>query len=633
MSVAARRMIALVGAPNCGKTTLYNWLTGSKFRTVNYPGATVEYSLGHLEAKLGNDFELMDTPGTYSLHPKSADEEVTRRALFEEGRQGNPQGVIVVVDGTQISRHLILADQIRESGFPMLIVITMDDLLKKQVLEMDAKVLSKSMKCRVVLFDGVTGRGLAEIVAAMRELEFTSPPPRLPPVWSPELSSSKSQEFEAIGQKALFKVDQDRLRLKNVFRATERIDRFLLHPIWGLFLFFLIMGTLFSGIYWLATPLMDAIDTAITWVGQFVYNLAPGTFWADFLSHGLIASFSAVLVFVPQIFILFWGIGILEGTGYLARAATLIDRPFQKLGLSGRSFVPVLSGFACAVPALMATRNIPSGRDRWITNFMIPLMSCSARLPVYALLLGFLFQEEGSSWKAGFSLAGLYFGSLLLGFIAAAVLNRMIPKGKGSFFMMELPLYRRPRWATVFHQALSRTKSFVVKAGPIIFIMAVILWTGTTFPNYQASDEREKVQTSYIGQLGLAMEPAFEPMGVDWRVGVGLLSAFAAREVFVSSMAVVFQVASEDEGSQQRNLLDIMGSAVNSKGQKIFTVSSVLGLIVFFMIALQCMSTVGMAYQETKSWKFALGQLASFNIIAYILSVGLVQGLRALGVA
>lgn len=626
-----KKIIALVGAPNSGKTTLYNWLTDSKFSTVNYPGATVEYSLGGLAPRFGDDLELMDTPGTYSLHPKSADEEVTIKALFEKSFLSQPQGVVVVVDGTQLGRHLFLAEQMRETGFPMVLVVTMSDLLEKQGLEIDLELLSEKMNCKVILFDGVLGAGLTQLITELRSLDV-SKQPHLHQVWDAKTSEQKSEACEKLAHQALFKTEQDRQKLNNIFQKTNKIDQTLLHPILGLLFFFLIMATLFSGIYWVASPIMDGVDYVLGWLGEKVMELGPNTLWADFLSHGLIASFSAVLVFVPQIFILFLGIGILESSGYLARAATLIDRPFSKLGLSGRSFVPVLSGFACAVPALMATRNIPSRRDRWITNFMIPLMSCSARLPVYALLLGFLFQEE-PVWKAGLALAGLYFASLFMGSVAAGVLNRLIPKDKGSFFMMELPLYRRPRWTVVLTQSISRTKSFVVKAGPIIFILAVVLWAGTTFPNYQAVDDQEKVESSYAGQVGRIFEPLFEPMGVDWRVGIGLISAFAAREVFVSSMAVVFQVTSEDEASQQKSLLEKMSTAENSRGEKIFTVSSVLGLIIFFMIALQCISTVGMAFRESNSWAFALGQLVSFNLIAYGLAVAVVQGLRAIGVS
>jgi ferrous iron transport protein B len=404
----------------------------------------------------------------------------------------------------------------------------------------------------------------------------------------------------------------------------------LLNPYLGLLLFVLIMAALFTSIFWFAAPFMDVIDGGFGKLNVFVSSWGEKSLAVDFLANGVVSSFGAVLVFVPQIFILFFGIGLLEGSGYLARAATLIDKPFSKLGMSGRSFVPILSGFACAVPAMIATRNISSSRDRWITNFVIPLMTCSARLPVYALLLAFLFRD-GPAWQAGLCLAALYLGSLLVGATAAAIVNKMIPENDRAFFMMELPIYRRPKLRVLLQQSFSRTMSYVKRAGPMIFIFAVLIWVGTTFPNYQNEDPQQKLETSYAGQVGHIIEPVFEPMGVDWRVGVGLISAFAAREVFVSSMAVVFNITSDDEDTVQRSMLTQMSTATNRHGEKIFTVASVVGLLIFFMIALQCMATFAMAQREMRSTKFAVMQLVVFNGVAYLLSVGAYQALKSFG--
>jgi ferrous iron transport protein B len=341
----------------------------------------------------------------------------------------------------------------------------------------------------------------------------------------------------------------------------------------------------------------------------------------------------AVLIFLPQIFILFFGIGILESSGYLARAATLVDKPFSKLGLSGRSFVPVLSGFACAVPAIMATRNISSKRDRLITSIMIPLMTCSARLPVYALLTGFLF-KKAPVWQAGLFLTALYLGALVLGAFSAAVLNKIIPQGEKSLFLMELPLYRRPQFKILLSQSWNRSLSYARKAGPVIFILAVAVWLGSTFPNYQETNPEIKLSQSYLGQVGQKIEPLFTPMGADWRVGVGLISAFTAREVFVSTLAVVMNIGeTQDEDSLQSSLLETMDQAKKSNGEKLFTVASVLALIIFFMIALQCMSTFAITVKETGSMQFAMVQMISLNVLAYVLAVIVYQGLRSLGIS
>lgn len=628
--------IALVGAPNSGKTTLYNWLTGSRAKTVNYPGATVEYSIGpaalHLQEKLSGVLRIMDTPGTYSLHPKSDDEKVTLRALYAEEPSRKVDGVIVVVDGTQMARHLLLAEQVYETGFPMLLVITMADLLRKQNIDLDLDVLRKRFDCEVLLFDGRLAGGLIEVAQAALTLKSNQKARQIS-AWDLDRHEKVLLECEELAQKVLSnKTKNLEEKMARIHANTERIDRVLLHPWLGLLLFLGIMAVLFSSIFWVAAPFMDLIDNSFGQLSDSVANYNENSLFFDFLGHGVIASFGAFLVFVPQIFILFFGIGILESSGYLARAATLIDRPFSKMGMSGRSFVPILSGFACAVPAMIATRNISSTRDRWITTFVIPLMTCSARLPVYALFIAFLFHDR-SPWLAGLTLAALYMGSLIVGGIAASVVHRLLPKNDQSFFMMELPIYRMPRWSVLLRQALTRSYSYVKKAGPAIFVFAILIWAGTNFPrsDIEGLSEQQKLEQSYAGQLGHVIEPIVHPMGADWRVGIGLISAFAAREVFVSSLAVTFNITDKDEDATQTSLLDSMKDAVNRYGEKVFTPASVAALLVFFMIALQCMATFAIAIREMNSLKFALTQLVAFNLGAYVLAVIIYQGLSAFG--
>ncbi|MGZ3743903.1 MAG: FeoB small GTPase domain-containing protein, partial [Pseudobdellovibrionaceae bacterium] len=370
--------VALVGAPNSGKTTLYNWLTGSHFKTVNYPGATVEYSVGKLAPHLRSEkidsedsLLVMDTPGTYSLHPKSADEEVTLKALYATPELGRIDSIIVVVDGTQLGRHLQLVQQVKETGFPFVVVLTMADLLRKQNINISLSLLEKEFHCPVIPFEGLLGGGLREIVSAVRGLKPVSEVQK-PVFWDAKTREKKIQESQNLASRALNQSTAEIAeRVQGLVKNTRRLDQFLLHPVLGLILFLLIMGTLFTSIFWLAKPLMDGVDGVFSALANAVHSLDKQALWTDFLAHGIVASFGAVLVFVPQIFILFFGIGILESTGYLSRAATLIDKPFSLLGMSGRSFVPVLSGFACAVPAMIATRNISSARDRWITNFIV----------------------------------------------------------------------------------------------------------------------------------------------------------------------------------------------------------------------------------------------------------------------
>ena len=618
-------LIALVGAPNSGKTTLYNWLTGANAKAVNYPGSTVDYMKGELAHhwKQKKAF-VLDTPGTYSLHAKSEDELVTQKILTQVGTELIPDHVVVVMDGTQLNRHLLLAEQIHQLGIPMVLVITMADLLKTENIDLSLEPLKKHFDCPVLLVDGRLGGGIKELIDI-----FPSHAPQLQrknfTPWTTEQHDEKAKWAESLTHEVFKKSEA---RIPAIWNNTMKWDRLFLHPVGGTLSFLLIMTALFSSIYYLATPLMDLIDAGFSFTSEHLLKLGPENLVLDFLANGIVTSFGAVLIFIPQIFILFVGMGFLESTGYLARAATLIDKPFSKIGLSGRSFVPFLSGYACAVPALMAARNINSTRERWIARFIIPLLSCSARLPVYGILLAYVFAGK-SSIVPGLSLAAIYIGSMIVSALAAGVLNKFIPQDKKSFFLMELPLYRMPRLKVILTQAWMKTKSFITRAGPVIFVLTVILWAGTTFPNYKASPS-EKIQTSYLGVVGQKIEPVFVPMGLDWRGGIGLLAAFAAREVFVSTLAVVYNVT---ESEEQTGLLDAMRSAHFADGQPIFTVASSVGLIFFFMIALQCLSTVGMMIKESNSIKIALIQLVAFNLAAYLIAVGLVQGLRAIGVA
>jgi ferrous iron transport protein B len=625
--VFEEKWVALVGAPNSGKTTLYNWLTGSKFKTVNYPGATVDVALGKLHSRWKTvECAVVDTPGTYSLFPKSEDESITVKTLFEKKIAATFPVVVCVVDGTQLARHLLTLEQLKEAGFKVIVAITMSDILNKSKLEVDANYLREHYQMPVVFIDGVMGAGVLELASEIER--STAQVAKVLPEWNAGQLSAKQAEIEKIASRALNK----NAHQADVYAHTASLDRWLLHPIFGILFFVLIMSGLFASIFYVAAPFMDMVDALFGSLNEYVVSLAPEALWTDFLGNGIVAGVGSVLIFVPQILILFLVIGFLEGSGYLARAATLIDKPFSKVGLSGRSFVPVLSGFACAIPALMASRNISSSRDRWITNFIVPLMQCSARLPVFALLLGFIFKDQ-AAWKPGLALALIYFGGLLLGATAAAIVNRMLPSGLApGFFMMELPIYRFPKIKVLAKHSLNRTMAYVKRAGPPIFIFAVLIWLGATFPHHELPAE-ERLSASYLGQAGQVMEPVFKPMGVDWRVGVGLISAFAAREVFVSAMAVVFQITSEDEEGQIQGLLEVMSQAQFPDGSLIFTFASAVGLIVFFMIALQCTTTVAMAAKEMHSWKFAIGQLIAFNLIAYVLAVLVVKGLRLSGIA
>lgn len=602
--------LALVGAPNSGKTSLFNWLTGSKFKTVNYPGATVESHVGFGLPIYGTPFRAVDTPGLYSLIAEARDEHVTVEVLS----QADVSKIILVMDATQLERHLLLAVQLKELKVPFVVALTMSDMSGAQ--KVDVAQLQKLLGRPVVLIDGRLGGGVKDLVQKIFA-DFESEP------------ENYDFKLDLMKQDVVQQTELARSIGKKVYAAPpksleSKLDAWFLYSHFSLLFFVLTMAVLFTCVFFLAAPFMDMVDALFSWTSGLALSLIGENLFGRFVSTGVIEGTGAVLVFVPQIFILFLLLGFLEESGYLARASTLIDRPLQAVGLSGRSFVPILSGFACAVPAVMATRNLRSPRERWIAVFILPFMTCSARLPVYALLLAFLFFGE-PAWKPGVTLAAIYFASLLVGGIAALILHKILKSNSNAHFMMELPPYRWPRPWLILRAAVRKTFSYVRKAGPTIFVFVLILWSLTHLPYDSSLNQSEQLASSYMGQVGHHIEPFFKPMGLDWRAGVSLGAAFVAREVFVSSMAVIFNLTDVDENSMQDRLLGQMQQATFADGTPIFTFASVTAMIVFFMLALQCLSTTGVTIREMGSWKFGLIQLVTLNVAAYVLAVATFQ--------
>ena len=386
-SIVNPGVVALVGSPNSGKTTLFNWLTGLRYNTVNYPGSTVEYCIGTSHNRFGNPVRLMDTPGVYSLFPKSLDEKVAVSALHEHPEYGSAELVLSVADATQLGRHLLVTKQLIESGFRVILAVTMVDILRETGKDLDIDGLSVELGCPVVAIDGRLGGGVLELLEVVRNSlgnDLGQVKPHQIDSWEAEKTETVVKDMDRMAKVVIRSRKDGQVKGLDFEGRTALLDKFLLHPVFGILLFVGVMAGLFTSIYWLATPLMDYVDEGFSFAADWVLGIGGGTLWADFLANGVIASFGAVLVFVPQIFILFLGICFLEDSGYLARAATMMDKPFSKLGLSGRSFVPLLSAHACAVPAMMAARSIGGHRERLLTLFVVPLMSCSARLPVYA---------------------------------------------------------------------------------------------------------------------------------------------------------------------------------------------------------------------------------------------------------
>ena len=609
--------IFIVGSPNSGKTTLFNWLTGYKNRTVNYPGSTVSLSIGRVQKKYDCEFSVVDTPGVYSLFPQSKDEEITYKSLFEEK---DHSCVVVVADISKIEKQCSLIHQLKESGFKVIVALTMSELIKRPVEDLEK--FQNAFKIPFIPIRGDTGEGVAQLIEEIKK--------HIKPETSQEITPLKNwtiSKRESIIEKYKNLFENIQKSKKFEFFLSAKWDRFLLHPKWGFVFFVIIMFSLFSSLFWLADPFMTLVDDFFSFSIEKVQSISSDSLIIDFISNGILGSFGAVLVFVPQIFILFLGISFLEDSGYLSRAVSLIDGPLSTMGLSGRSFIPFLSGYACAIPAALATRNIPSAREKWMTLFTIPFMSCSARLPVYALLLSFLFYGQ-SSFKPGLVLTLIYFGSFLAGIMVVALLNLFLKKEKDVPFTIDLPLYRRPIFIKLIRTSWNRTKHYVTKAGPAIFSFALLIWFAINFPRNLELSDSEQIQQSYASLLGHFIEPVFEWIGVDWRVGVGLIAAFVAREVFVSSLVLVFSITAKEGGSVTQSLLEKMNEAVNSQGEPIFTFASVTALIVLFMFSLQCLSTTAVMYKETQSKAFALIQFLSLNVVAFLLAIATYQTLN-----
>jgi ferrous iron transport protein B len=677
-TISSIPLISLVGPPNSGKTTLFNFLSGQNYKTVNYPGATVEYSISRLLEKFGYSANVIDTPGIISLIPGSPDEAVSIDSLYTHPRLGTPDLIIVTVDASQLSRHLLLVKQLLSCNFNIVIALTMLDILKRKGFTADSKKLSDLLNCPVVSVDPRTGVGIKKLIPEVESsINNFSADDRQK---IKRLDSNNSfqgllalyREIEIIEKEVLIKSNESRpgvnltkankqlkilvdhkakVECKQIDRTTLKIDRLLLHRIWGIFFFFLIMAVTFTSIFWFAEPLMNLVDSAFGFLSASAFEILGNNWLGDLIANGIISGTGSVLVFVPQILILFLILGLLEDSGYLARGAMLIDKPLSKIGLNGKSFVPMLSGFACAIPAMMATRTIPNKRERFLTIFILPLMSCSARLPVYALLIAFLFPAD-KSWLGGLMLASIYIFSVISSVTVAGIINKfkntLIKTEDNSSFILELPAYRKPKLQVIAVNTYHNAKHYLRKAGPIILGFSIVLWFLTYFPNINPDIDthnlsRDKIvqaqssarlSSSYAADLGKFIQPVMTPLGMDWRVGVSLIAAFTAREVFVSSLALIFKVTDNNSDNFQSSMISAMRQAkIEGTNKKLFTTSTIVGLVVFFIFALQCLSTVAVSRKETGSWRIPMLQILIFTSAAYILTFITVNGLRALGLS
>ena len=620
---AAALRIGLVGSPNSGKTTLFNALTGLRAKVGNYPGVTVERREG--QARVAEQRVIVvDLPGTYSLDPVSPDEEVVSRVLAGELAE-RPDALVMVADATSLERSLLVLGQVLRRSLPTCLVLTMTDELHARGGKLDVPHLERALGIPVRSVVGHRGIGMG----AVRELLADPARWERPPIPPPESAADRAGWVDSI-LASVFESRPQRHAL------TDAIDRVVLHPLAGSLLFALVMVSFFQLIFAWATPAMDAIDAGVGASAGAIRAALPAGLLADFLADGVIAGVGAVVIFLPQIVLLFALLYLLEDVGYMARAAFVVDRLMGRVGLEGRAFVSLLSSYACAVPGIMATRTIPSPRNRLITILVSPLMTCSARLPVYALLIG-AFVPASSVWGPlglqGLVLLGLYLLGTLAALVVAALLKRTVLRGESLPFYMELPSYRWPPLKLVASQVWGSASAFLRRAGSIILAVSMLLWVLLSFPRVepQAGMDRQQqarfaLEHSLAGRAGQALEPVIAPLGFDWKIGVGLLASLAAREVIVATLAQIYAAADEDTSLRAAVRADVDPRS----GKKVFSPATVASLLVFFVFALQCMSTLAIMRRETGTWRwpaFAFGYLLALAYTASFVTYRVVGSL------
>jgi ferrous iron transport protein B len=633
--------IALVGNPNTGKTSLFNALTGLNQQVGNFPGVTVDKKVGKIKSDDAT-IEIIDLPGTYSIYPRSKDEEVVYSILSNSDHKDYPDAVCVIVDAANLERNLLLFKQVYQLGLPTFLVLNMSDVAFKKGKKINLVALQENFPdAKIIETNARIKSGIKRLLDALTsnfEKRTNSSSTKLIPLEEiEEQQKDTEKKFEEI-RSLMQKISIDTPNSSTY--KVSKLDRFFTHPIWGYFTFLLTLLVLFQLVFTLAAYPMDLIDQFISELSVWTSNVLPQGLFVDLLANGIIPGIGGVLVFIPQIALLFIFIAILEETGYMSRVVFIMDRLMRPFGLNGKSVVPLLSSAACAIPGVMASRTISNWKERLITILVAPLISCSARIPVYTLLISLVIPK---SYLFGFiNVQGLVFFNLyFLGFFSALaisfVLKLLIQNKEESVLMLELPELKAPRWFNVLITVIEKVKLFFFDAGKVIVAISILLWfLGSYGPSerrniaiqkvpvnqnkieYDRQIEAVKFENSYIGIVGKKIEPIIQPLGYDWKIGVSLITSFAAREVFVGSMATIYSVEVDEE--KPKPLLDKMRAEKNDLGKPVYTVASGLSLMVFYVYAMQCMATFAVVKRETNSWKWPIIQVIFMGGLAYLAS-------------
>ncbi|MBC7901173.1 MAG: ferrous iron transport protein B [Saprospiraceae bacterium] len=642
---ASNITVALAGNPNAGKTTLFNSLTGLNQRVANYPGVTVERKDGVWKLPHGTA-KLIDLPGLYSLDATSLDEQIARDILVGniDGLQ-KPDVVIAVVDATNLERNLYLVTQLFDYDIPIVVALTMIDVFEKEKHEIDVEKLSGYLQVAVVEINARSGRGTSELAEKVAENIGNVPKKAF------ELNGGA----DAIENGKIFarynfisNVVQESVKHNDTeeHRISEKIDSVLTHKFFGLIILILILLLVFQAIFSWATLPMDLLESGFGAAGDFVRSQMSEGILTDLLVDGIITGVGGVLIFLPQILLLFLFISVLEDTGYLARAAFLLDKLMSKVGLHGKAFLPLMSSFACAIPGIMATRTIENRRDRFATIMIAPFMSCSARLPVYTLMIAAFFAGQtvfGFISLGAVLMLAMYSLGIVAAVVSAFVLKRTLLKAPPPPFLMELPPYRLPNLRTVLQNMFTRGWLFVKRAGTVILAISIVLWALMYFPRSDQQSavsgqqlevsqaaETSQLQNSYAGKLGHFIEPVIRPLGFDWKIGVALIASFAAREVLVSTLSIIYNVG-KGENEESETLISAIRDAKKPDGSLVWSPLTALTLMVFFVLAMQCMSTVAVVRRETNSWSWTLFMVVYMTLLAYAAAFVTYQGGRLLG--
>lgn len=684
--------IALIGNPNAGKTSVFNQLTGLNQKVGNFAGVTMDKVSGSFTHK-GKNIEVIDLPGTYSIYPRTMDERVVFNALSDPQATDYPDTLVVIADASNLERNLLLFSQVKDLGIPVVLVLSMLDIANKNGLNIDISALEKEFDTQVVSINGRTGQGLEKLKDLIIKGQKASSEPFYDTNhFSPELIPLIKEEFKIENDYVAYQYAQQsfskshltenqiqfitdakvkckfsdrqyqttetvdryqliREKLKSVIQEsseeaqqsfTDKLDKVLTHKVYGYAIFLSVLFLLFQAIFTWSEPFMDIIDVSFAKLSSITKEFLPENLVTDILSEAIIPGLGGIVIFVPQVALLFFFIAILEESGYMTRAVFLTDKVMRQFGLSGKSIVPLISGVACSIPAIMATRSIESWKDRIITIFVTPFMSCAARLPVYATLIALVVPNEyvfGFLNLQGLALMGLYFLGFFGAILTSLAMQKILKVKQQSYFIMELPIYRWPKWSNVMTTIFSKSKTFVFEAGKVIIGISIILWVLATYgigdkfnnaASYVQQDHPElsvdseeyenalnsyKLEHSLAGTLGKAIEPTIRPLGYDWKIGIALITSFAAREVFVGTIATIYSVGADDEATLKERLQ----AEINPHtGQPMYSLALGISLMVFYVFAMQCMSTLAVVKRETKSWKWPMLQLVYMSVVAYL---------------